>query len=193
VLNNNGTVALDMGICTDCGNLQFGYSLSLSGTPNMGDTYGFTVTYSDGSQDTGITVAGAVTGWNGGSTVVGASDAPTALVPNDNSSISTQPTFTWTVSSNATGANFNYSFNLSNNTCSSSCQIWQVPGNNSKSNGFASSITSIPWITSGNDVTGASGNLPTVSALTLSDIYNWYVQVQDSNGNQASTQVQYQP
>jgi hypothetical protein len=42
-------------------------------------------------------------------------------------------------------------------------------------------------------VTGASGNLPTVSALTLSDIYNWYVQVQDSNGNQASTQVQYQP
>ena len=193
VLNNNGTVALDMGICTDCGNLQFGYSLSLSGTPNVGDTYGFTVTYSDGSQDTGTTVAGAVTGWNGGITVAGAGDAPTALLPNNNSSISTTPTFTWTDSSSATGANFNYSFNLSNNTCSSNCQIWQVPGNNSKSNGFSSSITSIPWITSGNDVTGASGNLPTVSALTPSDIYNWYVQVKDSTGNQASTQVQYQP
>src|ERR1035438_10291346 len=49
VLNNNGTVALDMGICIDCGNPQFGYSVSLAGAPNVGDTYGFTVTYSDGS------------------------------------------------------------------------------------------------------------------------------------------------
>jgi hypothetical protein len=194
VMNNNGAVAVDMGICTECGNSQFGYQVSVPGAPNVGDTYDFTVTYSDGSQDTGNTVAGAVTGWNGGSTVVGASDAPTALTPNNNSSTSTIPTFAWTDSSNAIGANFNYSFNLSNaGTCSGSCQIWQVPGNNSKSNGFSSSITSIPWITSGNDVTGASGNLPTVSALTFGDIYNWYVQVQDSNGNQASTQVQYQP
>jgi hypothetical protein len=193
VLNNNGVVAVDMGLCTDCGNSQFGYSLSLAGTPNVGDIYGFTITYSDGSQDTGTTVAGLVTGWNGGSSVVGASDAPTALAPNDNSSTSTTPTFTWTDSSNAMGANFNYSFDLFNNTCTGNCTIWGIPGNNSKSNGFSSSITSIPWITSGNDVTGASGNLPTVSALTFGDIYNWYVQVQDSNGNQASTQVQYQP
>jgi hypothetical protein len=40
---------------------------------------------------------------------------------------------------------------------------------------------------------GASNNLPTVSALTLGSTYNWYVQVQDSNGNFAQTQVQYQP
>lgn len=138
-------------------------------------------------------MAGAVTGWNGGSSVVGASDAPTGLAPNNNSSTSTQPTFTWTDSSGATGANFNYSFNLGNTTCSGSCTIWQIPGNNSKSNGFASSITSIPWITSGNDVTGASGNLPTVTALTGGTTYAWQVQVQDSIGNQASTQVQYQP
>jgi hypothetical protein len=193
VLNNNGTVALDMGICTDCGNPQFGYTVSLPGTPNVGDTYGFTVTYSDGSQDTGTTVTGAVTGWNGGSTVVGASDAPTALAPNNNSSTITTPTFTWTDSSNAVGANLDYSFGLSNSTCSGNCTIWHIPGNNSKSNGFSSSITSIPWITSGNDVMGASNNLPTVSALTLGSTYNWYVQVQDSNGNSAQTQVQYQP
>jgi hypothetical protein len=151
------------------------------------------VTYSDGSQDTGNTVAGAVTGWNGGTSVAGANDAPTALAPT-NSGSNTTPTFSWTDSSNAMGAGFSYSFNLSNaGTCSGSCQIWSIPGNNSKSNGFASSITSIPWITSGNDVTGASGNLPTVTALNPSDIYNWYVQVQDSNGNQAQTEVQYQP
>jgi hypothetical protein len=193
VMSNNGTVAVDMGVCTDCGNPEFEYSASVPGTPNVGDTYGFTVTYSDGSQDTGTTVAGAVTGWNGGITVAGASDAPTALAPNNLSSTSTTPAFTWTDSSSATGANFYYSFNLGYSTCLGSCQIWQIPGNNSKSNGFSNSITSIPWITSGNDVTGASGNLPTVSALTVGTTYNWYVQVQDSLGNQASTQVQYQP
>ena len=193
VPNNNGTVAIDMGICTDCGKPQFSYSLSLPGTPNVGDTYGFTVLYSDTSQDTGTTVTGAVTGWNNGSTVVDASDAPTALAPNNNSSTSTSPTFTWTDSSNAMGANFYYSFYLGNTVCSGSCTIWNVPGNNSKSNGFSSSITSIPWITSGNDVTGAANNLPSVTALTPGGTYNWQVQVQDSNGNAAQTQVWYQP
>jgi hypothetical protein len=195
VLNNNGTVAVDMGICTTCGNPQFEYTVLLSGTPNVGDAYGFTVTYSDGSQDTGTTVTGAVTGWNGGSTVVGASDAPTALAPTNNNSASTTPTFTWTDPSNATGANLYYSFNLGYSTCpgSGSCTIWQIPGNNSKSNGFSSSITSIPWITSGTDVTGASNNLPSPSTLSVNSIYNWFVQVQDSTGNSAQTQVQYQP
>ena len=141
VPSNSGTVALDMGICTTCGSGQFEYSVSLPGTPNVGDTYGFTVTYSDGSQDTGTTVAAAVTGWNGGSTVVGPSDAPTALAPTNNSGTSTTPTFTWTDSANALGANFTYSFYLSNSTCSGSCTIWQIPGNNSKSSGFSNSIT----------------------------------------------------
>jgi hypothetical protein len=190
---NNGTVAVDMGLCTQCGNSQFNYSASLPGAPNVGDNYGFTVTYSDTTQDTGTTVAGAVTGWNGGSTVVDASDAPTGLAPTNNNSASTTPTFTWTDSANAMGANFYYRFGLSNNTCSGNCSIWQVPGNNSKSDGFSNSITSIPWITSGSDVTGASNNLPSVTALTPSATYNWFVQVQDSIGNQAQTQVQYQP
>lgn len=192
--NNSGIVAVDMGICTSCGNPQFEYSIPLSGIPNVGDSYGFTVTYSDGSQDTGTAVSGTVIGWNGGSTVAGASDAPTALAPTNNSSTSTTPTFSWADSSNALGSNFSYNFYLSSSTCSGSCTaIWQVPGNNSKSNGFSNTITSIPWITSGNDVTGASNNLPSVSALTLGTTYNWEVQVQDSNGNSAQTQVQYQP
>ena len=50
VLNNAGTVALDMSICNDCGNAQFEYSITLlGGTPNVGDTYTFNVTYSDSS------------------------------------------------------------------------------------------------------------------------------------------------
>jgi hypothetical protein len=160
----------------------------------VGDSYSFTVTYSDGSHDTGTTVSGTVTGWNGGGTVVGASDAPTALAPANNNGTNTTPTFTWTDSTNALGASFDYSFSLYGPCAGDNyCEIWQIPGNNSKSNGFPYSITSIPWITSGNDVTGASNNLPSVPALTLSDTYIWQVQVQDSNGNQAQTQVQYQP
>ncbi len=193
VLNTNGTVALDMGLCSDCGNPQFDYSVTLLGTPKVGDTYGFTVTYSDGSQDTGTTVTGAVTGWNGGSTVVGASDAPSALAPTDNNSTSTTPTFTWTDSANALGANFSYGFYMydqTNSTCSKGSNIWEIPGQNSKSGGFSSSTTSITW---GTDPTGDSSNTPCVSSLTLNDVYIWAIQVQDPSGNQAQTQVWYQP
>ncbi len=190
VINTSGTVALDMGLCSQCGNPQFGYNIPLLGTPKVGDTYGFTVTYSDGTQDTGTTVTAAVTGWNGGATVVGASDAPTALAPNDTNSTSTAPTFTWTDSASSMGANFSYSFYINQNTgCSGNCNIWQIPGNNSKSNGFASTITSITW---GTDPTGG-GSTPTVGSLTTGDTYNWSIQVQDSNNNSAQTSVWYQP
>ncbi len=190
VINTSGTVALDMGLCSQCGNPQFGYNIPLLGTPKVGDTYGFTVTYSDGTQDTGTTVTAAVTGWNGGATVVGASDAPTALAPNDTNSTSTAPTFTWTDSASSMGANFSYSFYINQNTgCSGNCNIWQIPGNNSKSNGFASTITSITW---GTDPTGG-GSTPSVGSLTTGDTYNWSIQVQDSNNNSAQTSVWYQP
>jgi hypothetical protein len=131
-----------------------------------------------------------VTGWNGGATVVSASDAPTALAPNDTSSTSTTPTFTWTDSSSALGANFSYSFYISQNTgCSGNCTIWQIPGNNSKSNGFSSSTTSITW---GTDPTGG-GSTPSVGSLTTGDVYNWSIQVQDVDGNSAQISVWYQP
>jgi len=192
LINTSGTVAIDLGNnCNDCGNTQLQYSVTLpGGTPKVGDTYDFTVTYSDGSQDTGSTVNAAVTGWDGGSTIVGASDAPTSLAPNDNNSTSTTPTFTWTDSSSATGSDFNYSFYLSDQTtCSGNCTIWQIPGNNSKANGFPSSITSITW---GIDPTDST-NTPSVGSLTSGDVYGWSVWVQDPNGNEAQTNVWYQP
>ncbi len=177
--------------CQNCGNAQFQYSATLlGGTPNVGDTYDFTVTYSDGSQDTGTTVNGAVTGWNGGSSVVGASDAPTNLLPSGTSSTSTTPTFTWTDSSSSTGSDFYYSFSLyPSQNCSGNCNIWQIPGQNSKSNGFSSSIMSIPWDT---DPTGG-GSTPSVDSLTPDETYNWQIQVQDSYGNSAQTQVSFTP
>ena len=179
LINTSGTVAIDMANnCMGCGTPQSQYYTTLpGGTPHVGDTYDFTVTYSDGTKDTGTTVTGAVTGWNGGSTVVGASDAPTGLSPNGTNSASTTPTFTWTDPASSQGSNFYYSFSIAvqgGNNCENG-NIWQIPGQNSNSNGFSSSITSIVW---GTDPTGG-GSTPCVNSLTTGDVYNWTIQVQD--------------
>ena len=111
----------------------------------------------------------------------------TNLLPNCNTtctSVSTTPTFTWTDPANA--SNYTYQFYLSSN---SGGTIWQIPGNNSNSNGFSSSTTSITW---GTDPTGG-GSTPSIPSLVLGTNYSWQIELQDSNGNQATTQVNYQP
>ncbi|MFP5249397.1 MAG: beta strand repeat-containing protein, partial [Acidobacteriota bacterium] len=181
--------------CQGCGNMRFEYQTSLFNgstqapiVPNVGDTYAFTVTYSDGTQDT--TGTAAVTGWNGGSTVVGANNAPSSLAPTGASGAGTTPTFTWTDPASSQGSNFNYNFYVYQSTnCSGNCNIWQIPGQNSKTNGFPSTITSITW---GTDPTG-EGSVPSVGSLTVGDQYNWTVQAADPESNQASTQTWYQP
>ena len=175
--------------CQGCGNTQFQYSASIPiGAPKVGDTYDFTVTYSDGSQDTGTTVNGAVTGWNGTNSVVGASDLATNLAPQGSGS-NTTPTFTWTYPASA--SSYTYTFYL---CCYNNSDIWDIPGNNSKSNGFTSTqipAAAIPWSTT-TDPTGAT-NPPSVTSLTSGTTYNWDIQVQDSNGNSAQSQVNYIP
>ena len=189
---------IDMGLCNDCGSAaQFDYYTNLpGGTPAVGDQYNFTVTYSDGSQDTGSTVNGKVTGWDGGSSVVGAADLPTNLAPVGTASTSTTPTFTWTFPANP--SDFTYSFRISSNSCSGSCSdIWDVPGNNSNVNGFTYTETSggsgttgtLVW---GNDPIPGDNSLPT-GPLSTGAQYSWSIQAQDSSGNQAQTQTWYQP
>jgi hypothetical protein len=197
LINNNGTVAIDMSGCTDCGNPQFDYYFTLpGGTPALNDTYNFTVTYSDGSQDTGSTVNGQVTAFGSTGAVVGPSDLATNLSPSANSSTSLTPTFTWTFPSGASTANYDYSFYISPNSCSGSCgNIWQIPGNNSKSNGFTYAETgsgNTGTITWGTDPIPGDNSSPTGS-LVLNSSYNWEIQIQDSTGNQAQTQTWYQP
>ena len=181
---------VDISSCGCNGSASFEYFGTLpGGTPNVGDEYDFTVTYGDGSVDQGSAkiINGKVIGWNGGSTVTGASDAPTDLqISGSNPG---EPNFSWTDSSSSLGSDFSYSFYLSQqDNCTGNCTIWQIPGQNSKSNGFSSSTTSLTW---GVDPTGG-GSTPTGS-LSNSDTYNWTVQAQDSNGNQAGTSANYQP
>ena len=170
---------VDIGLCAAGRRQQLrqqGFQINFNiGTtaPNVGDTYTFNVTYSDTSTGTLTPSVSAVL-----------SAFATSLAPQTGTSTSTTPTFTWNDPANA--SNYIYSFRI---CCSSNSDIWDIPGNNSNSNGFSSSITSITW---GTDPTGG-GSTPSISSLVLGANYSWQIQVQDSNGNSAVTQVSYQP
>jgi hypothetical protein len=170
----NVNYPLDLGACTDCGTPQFRTYLSINTVrPTTSDSYGVLVTYSDGTSETLTATVSAIL------------DAfPTNLAPITGSSISTTPTFTWTDPSSA--SSYVYEFSISDNNGST---IWQIPSNNSDSNGLPYTTTSITWPTDPTD----SSNTPTLSSLSTSTTYNWQVQALDSYGNSALTQVSYQP
>jgi len=167
--------------CNGCGNVQFQYYVPLNGnTPNVGDAYTFKITYSDSSTDT-ETLTGSVTGWNGTTTLVGANDVATHLAPIDQDGL--DPTFSWTVPSVDTSDLFSfYLFDPNNNV------IWQIPGANSSSNGLPGSITSLNW---GIDPTDPNNDLTPGFYLTDGVIYSWYLDAQDSYGNQALSSVSF--
>ena len=177
--NPNVVLPVDIGACLqNCGNPQYQYNSSLGDVaPVVGDTYTFTVTYSDGSAP--VNVVGTVTA------VFSAANAPTNLAPTGTSSTSITPTFTWTYPANASNYTYQFYMNDSNGNT-----IWQIPGNNSNLSGFPSTVADIVW---GTDPTGDSSNSPSVSSLTSGTTYNWQLQAQDANGNQARTQVYYIP
>jgi hypothetical protein len=106
---------------------------------------------------------------------VGTSDLATGLLPDDQGSL--RPTFTWSVP--AVDASDLFSFYLFDNSGSN---LWQIPGNNSNSNGFPSSLVSLDW---GVDPTDASNDLASGVVLTDLAMYSWEIQAQDGNGNQA--------
>ena len=163
--------------CPGCGSVHFQYHVPVNGdTPTVGDTYSFKVTYSDSSSDT-ETVAGAVTGWNGTSSLVDSNDLVSGLLPSDQASLG--PSFSWIDPSMDNSDLF--SFYLADGTGNT---IWQIPGGSSNSNGFSSSITSLAW---GVDPTDASNDLAPGTVLTDLALYTWGIQAQDDLGNQALT------
>ncbi|MGA8043806.1 MAG: hypothetical protein WCA37_13475, partial [Terracidiphilus sp.] len=158
-----------------CNHPEYDYFINVnSAQPTAGDTYGFLVTYSDGTSETvNTSVTGLVTAFATGL-------SPSGSVPGN-----TTPTFTWT--DPASASSYTYQFFLNDNLGNT---IWQIPGSNSNLNGFSSSITSIPW---GTDPTGNSGNTPSVPNLTTGTTYNWQINVQDTNGNTAQQLVSFTP
>ncbi len=155
---------------------QFSFWTGLNGAaPKVGDTYTLDVTYSDNTTQI-LTV-----------TVSAVLDAFVTPISPVGTSASLTPNFSWTDPANA--SNYTYQFWLccnSNNNGNNT--IWQIPGNNSNSNGFSSSITSLTW---GSDPTNPN-NPPNVSSLNGSTNYNWQIQATDINGNSAQVQVSFE-
>jgi hypothetical protein len=168
--------------CQGCGSTQFQYYVPLNGnTPNVGDAYTLKVTYSDSSSDT-ETLTPAVTGWNGTTALVGANDVATSLLPNDQESL--RPTFTWNVPAVDSNDTFSYYLFDANNNI-----VWQIPGQNSSSNGLPSSVTSLNW---GIDPTDPNNDLTSGFTLTDQAFYSWQLNALDAYGNQALTSVTFQ-
>jgi hypothetical protein len=182
--NPDVIVPQDIAVCSNCGNPQFRWSGSTSTTiPSPGDSYGLMVTYSDGSTDASLPAT--VTA------VLDSSAAATSLSPQTGTSSSTTPTFSWVYPTNA--SNYTYQFWINNSNGS----IWNIPGKNYNANSFTNSQVpvpaGIPWITSGSDVLGESGNLPSVSALNTTTTYSWAIRTFDTNNDFVQTTVYYQP
>jgi hypothetical protein len=168
----NVIIPADMGKCIGCGKDQFNFSVNMNGDrPNAGDAYGLLVTYSGGTSETLPATVGAVL-----------NAFATNLSPTG-TGVSTTPTFTWTDPSSPSSYTYQFWLTDSNNNT-----IWQIPGSNSNSKGFSNTTTSIVW---GTDPTGG-GSTPTVSSLASSATYSWQIQTQDSNGNEAQTEVSFQ-
>ena len=176
----NVATPIDIALCT-VNNCKQGFQVNFSTgsvAPVVGDTYTFSVTYSDSSTGTlTATVTGVLNAF-------ATSLAPTGVGGGATPGGSTTPTLSWLDPSNA--SNYTYQFNLNDSTGNT---VWQVPGINSNSSSLTSATTSLIW---GVDPTDST-NLPSPSTLSTSTIYNWQITVQDSVGNSAVTQVQYQP
>jgi len=168
---------VDIALCTggnSCGQgFQYGFNIG-SSVPNVGDTYTFNVTYSDATTGT---LTAQVTG------VLNV--FATGLSPTTGNGASTMPTFAWIDPVCGPCSSYSYSFTLSDTNGS----IWQIPGNNSNSNGFSNSIVSIPWNT---DPSG-NNSLPSVGSLSTSTTYAWSIEIYDSNNNSSVQQVEYLP
>lgn len=140
-----------------------GFNLLQGAMPQVGDTYGFKLSYSDGSSENVSYTMASVPGSFGPN--------PT---PNGVGS-SLTPTLSWADPANA--SSYNYDFSLSS---------WSIPGNGWGT--FSSSIDSVTW---GVDPTGGN-DLPTFS-LSSGGSYEWDVRAVDSDNNASEVEVGYYP
>ncbi len=166
---------MDIATCSfnanSCGQ-GFQINFNLGSTPAVGDTYFFKVTYSDGTSET---LTAPVTGV--------LSNFATGLAPT--SGTSTTPTFTWNAPVCGPCSSYVYEFYMAD---PNNDTIWQVPGS---ANGLPYTTTSLTW----NVDPTQSSNTTLIPSLVTSPPtnYSWSITVQDVNGNQATSIVNYEP
>jgi hypothetical protein len=175
--NVNGTV-VDVVLPADIAtgafnnyNNEFDYWPQVTGTPVVGDSYSFKVTYADRTSET---LTAAVTG------VLSA--FATNLSPTG-TGVSLTPNFSWDYPSSASIYTYQFELDVNNGNT-----VWKIPADHSNSKGFASTIS--PFITWDVDPTN-TGDLPTSGSLSASTIYNWSISAYDTKMNEAKTSVSF--
>ena len=171
-LTSGSNVLWPVDVAKDPNSTDFHFWSSIgSSALNVGDTYDLSVTYSDATSETlHAVVAGILDAF--------ATNLQVAYIN------PTSVHFTWAPPANPP-ASYAYSFRISDNFGN---QLWQVPGNNSRSYGLDSSRTFLDW---GFDPTD-SNNVPSSLGLNPGTYY-WSITVTDiSTGNSALIQVTYQ-
>jgi hypothetical protein len=151
--------------------------ISLRGTaPLVGDTYQFQVTFSDGSTQT---LTGSVT-------AVLSSFAPSMAMNSPIAGTTTVPVLNWMTPA-ATPSPYTYNVGLYNIGGTANVNVqWQDNGGHN-GNGIASGTTSIVFNADGS----ANSNGTSISSLPTATNYQWFVRVQDSNGNTSEETIEY--
>ena len=181
---------MDIGnYCQGCSYVQFSNSEWLADeTPALGDTYTFSVTFSDG---TVMDESAQIVPFGGTTQVTGAADLPTHLFPSSDLPGQTQPTFSWTYPTfqYQTANPTTYEFQLC--TSGDNVVLWQVPSFRSGRAGFTENEIPGPlaWGIDPLD----SNNKPSVTTLTTGTRYWWQIQAQDEFGNVATRQTAFIP
>jgi hypothetical protein len=151
------------------GNIQTPSFLN-GAVPTVGDTYQFLVKFSDGTTQT---ISASIT-------AVLTSFAQSLTMDTGAPHSRTVPQLTWAAPASPPAS---YTYSVCVNNQNGAFLNWCYSGGNN-SNGIPSSQTSVVF-----DVDGSASS----SSLTSGTIYNWSVQVQDSDGNSAQEQTNYTP
>ena len=150
----------DMG--NSWGQIQGWFSLQTT-APTVGDAYTIDVTYSDGATES---LTASVTG------VLGTDNMATPASPTGTGA-SITPTFTWTAPTTPPGGTYTYDVGIQSQGGGN--WIWSYPDSGPEG-GLPSSQTSVAYNVDG------SANMTSLAPNTS---YDWWIQVSDSNGNQA--------
>jgi hypothetical protein len=166
-------VALPFDMTINANNNQYSPIFNSTVSPNVGDTYQFLVTFSDGStQVLSSTVA----------TVLNSFPQSLAMITTG-AGTPTIPVLSWSAPASPPAA-LPYTYSVGLNGTNLVNENWNYSGHHD-GGGIPSSTTSIPF--------NVDGSANPSSSLTLGDIYDWYVQIQDANGNTAQYMTTYTP
>ncbi len=180
---SNILTPMDIALCQQCAgdpNARFtSESLALNGSiaPTVGNAYGVTVTYSDGtSEKLTPAITNVLPLYPGNLSPAG-----------PDSDVNPKPTLTWNYPDTNAASTYTYQMWFADDNWNT---VWSIPGIYSNANPFTTATVPGASITWGTDPTDPE-NTPTQSSLNNGEVYYWEIQAFDTNGNTADYLTDY--